>query len=65
MTYDKLIFELSVPGRVGYSLPEADVPEADPARLLPRQHLRERAAELPEVSEFDVVRHYTRLSRLN
>ncbi|HSE95870.1 MAG TPA: aminomethyl-transferring glycine dehydrogenase subunit GcvPB, partial [Methylomirabilota bacterium] len=63
--YDKLIFELSVPGRVGYSLPEADVPEADPARLLPPGHLRARPAELPEVSEFDVVRHYTRLSRLN
>ena len=64
-SYDKLIFELSVPGRVGYSLPEADVPEADPARLLPKQHLRAKPAELPEVSEFDVVRHYTRLSRLN
>ena len=45
--YDKLIFELSVPGRVGYSVPEADVPEADPARLLPPQHLRARSAELP------------------
>ncbi len=63
--YDKLVFELSVPGRIGYSLPEADVPEADPARLLPARHLRARPAELPEVSEFDAVRHYTRLSRLN
>jgi glycine dehydrogenase subunit 2 len=63
--YDKLIFELSVPGRVGYSLPDADVPESDPARLLPKQHLRASPPELPEVSEFDVVRHYTRLSRLN
>jgi glycine dehydrogenase subunit 2 len=63
--YDKLIFELSVPGRVGYSLPDADVPETDPRRFLPAAHLRERPAELPEVSEFDVVRHYTRLSRLN
>ncbi|MBI2467708.1 MAG: aminomethyl-transferring glycine dehydrogenase subunit GcvPB, partial [Candidatus Rokubacteria bacterium] len=63
--YDTLIFELSVPGRVGYSLPDADVPEADPARLLPSKHLRARPAALPEVSEFDVVRHYTRLSRMN
>ena len=63
--YDKLIFELSVPGRVGYSLPEADVPETDAARLLPAAHLRVRPAALPEVSEFDVVRHYTRLSRMN
>jgi glycine cleavage system P protein (glycine dehydrogenase) subunit 2 len=65
MGYDKLIFELSVPGRVGYSLPEADVPEADVERFLPKAHLRSRPAELPEVSELDVVRHYTRLSRMN
>ena len=65
MGYDKLIFELSVPGRVGHSLPDPDVPEADPARLLPAVHLRRRPAALPEVSEFDVVRHYTRLSRMN
>jgi glycine dehydrogenase subunit 2 len=65
MTYDKLIFELSVPGRVGYSLPEADVPESDLTRLLPTTHLRSQPAELPEVSELDVVRHYTRLSRMN
>src|SRR6266540_1182654 len=63
--YDKLIFELSVPGRVGHSLPEADVAEADLARLLPGRHLRTPPADLPEVSEFDVVRHYTRLSRMN
>jgi glycine dehydrogenase subunit 2 len=63
--YDGLIFELSVPGRVGHSLPEADVPEADPARLLPAAHLRRAPAALPEVSEFDAVRHYTRLSRMN
>src|SRR2546426_10132734 len=63
--YDKLVFELSVPGRVGYSLPDADVPEADPERLLPAAHLRTVPAGLPEVSEFDAVRHYTRLSRLN
>ena len=63
--YDGLIFELSVPGRVGYSLPESDVPEADPGRLLPAAHLRGRPAALPEVSEFDAVRHYTRLSRMN
>jgi glycine dehydrogenase subunit 2 len=63
--YDKLVFELSGPGRVGYSLPDADVPEADPERLLPAAHLRTVPAGLPEVSEFDAVRHYTRLSRLN
>jgi glycine dehydrogenase subunit 2 len=63
--YDGIVFELSVPGRVGHSLPDADVPESDPARLLPAAHLRRTPAALPEVSEFDAVRHYTRLSRLN
>jgi glycine dehydrogenase subunit 2 len=63
--YDKLIFELSSPGRVAWSLPEADVPEADARKLLPAKHLRRDAPDLPEVSEFDVVRHYSRLSRLN
>jgi glycine dehydrogenase subunit 2 len=63
--YDKLIFELSSPGRVAWSLPDADVPEADARKLLPAKHLRKDAPDLPEVSEFDVVRHYSRLSRLN
>ena len=55
--YDKLIFELSSPGRFAYSLPESDVPDSDPAALLPREHLRASAAELPEVSDVDVIRH--------
>jgi len=63
--YDKLIFELSSPGRVAWSLADADVPEADARKLLPEKHLRKDAPALPEVSEFDVVRHYSRLSRLN
>jgi glycine cleavage system P protein (glycine dehydrogenase) subunit 2 len=63
--YDTLIFELSSPGRVGFSLPECDVPVADPAALLPGAQLRSTPAELPEVSEFDVVRHYSRLSQMN
>ena len=63
--YDKLIFELSSPGRVGYSLPEADVPVSDPKKILPSKHLRAAPPELPEVSEFDVIRHYSRLSQLN
>lgn len=60
-----LIFELSKPGRVAYSLPECDVPELDPAELLPEGYLRARPAELPELSEVDVIRHYTELSRRN
>ncbi len=63
--YDKLIFELSSPGRMAYSLPEPDV-EVEMARAqVPAGYLRRRPAELPEVSELDVVRHYSRLSQLN
>ncbi|HEY3067105.1 MAG TPA: aminomethyl-transferring glycine dehydrogenase subunit GcvPB [Methylomirabilota bacterium] len=64
-SYDKLVFELSSPGRIAYSLPECDVPVSDPAALLPREHLRPEPPALPEVSELDVIRHYSRLSQLN
>src|ERR1700752_1248963 len=63
--YDKLIFELSAPGRFAYSLPACDVPEDDVAAFLPQAYLRETPPELPEVSELDVVRHYSRLSQMN
>ena len=64
-SYDQLVFELSSPGRIGFSLPECDVPVADPRAFLPASALRAEPPDLPEVSEFDVVRHYSRLSRLN
>ncbi|MFD1030707.1 aminomethyl-transferring glycine dehydrogenase subunit GcvPB [Metaplanococcus flavidus] len=60
-----LIFEMTKEGRVGYSLPELDVPEIDLADLLPEGLLREEAADLPEVSELDIMRHYTALSKRN
>jgi glycine dehydrogenase subunit 2 len=60
-----LIFELSTPGRIGYSLPEMDVPELDLSSLLPEGYMREEEPELPEVSELDIMRHYTALSRRN
>jgi glycine cleavage system P protein (glycine dehydrogenase) subunit 2 len=63
--YDKLIFELSAPGRFAYSLPALDVPSADPASLVPAAFVRTTPPELPEVSEVDVVRHYSRLSQMN
>ena len=65
MSYDRLVFELSSPGRVGYSLPESDVPARAIGEVIPKKFLRAEAAELPEVSEFDVVRHYSHLSRMN
>ncbi|PAE44013.1 aminomethyl-transferring glycine dehydrogenase subunit GcvPB [Bacillus sp. 7884-1] len=60
-----LIFELSTPGRIGFSLPEMDVPELEVSSLLPEGYLREEEPELPEVSELDIMRHYTALSRRN
>lgn len=60
-----LIFEMTKEGRIGYSLPELDVPEIDLADLLPEGLLREEPAELPEVSELDIMRHYTALSKRN
>ena len=60
-----LIFEITREGRIGYSLPELDVPELDLSALLPKGFVREEAAELPEVSELDIMRHYTALSNRN
>ncbi|MCM3472774.1 aminomethyl-transferring glycine dehydrogenase subunit GcvPB [Brevibacillus borstelensis] len=60
-----LIFEWSRPGRSAYSLPKLDVPELSVEDILPLPYIRAKRAELPEVSELDVVRHYTALSRRN
>ena len=58
--YDKLIFELSESGRCAFSLREAKV-EVELPDILKRQS----SLPLPEVSEVDVVRHYTNLSQMN
>ncbi|ENK0556619.1 glycine dehydrogenase (aminomethyl-transferring) [Clostridium sporogenes] len=63
--YNKVIFELSSEGRKGYRLPDLDVPEVELSELLPKNLLREDEINLPEVSEVDVVRHYTALSNKN
>ncbi len=60
-----LIFELSKAGRIGFSLPEMDVPETDINELIPEGYLRMEEPELPEVSELDIMRHYTALSKRN
>ena len=60
-----LLFEITQEGRIGYSLPELDVPELDLSELLPAASIRQEAAELPEVSELDIMRHYTALSNRN
>ncbi len=58
----QLIFEKSKKGRIGVSLPELDVPEKKD--LLDKELIREDL-NLPEVSEIEVIRHYTALSRRN
>lgn len=62
--YNKLIFEISKEGRTAYRLPKCDVPEYN-EELIPEHLLRNKTLELPEVSEVDVVRHYTLLSNKN
>ena len=63
--YDKLIFELSKEGRVGYSLPKNELKDKYCICNLPDNLKRETKPLLPEVTEFDVVRHYTNLSNKN
>ena len=61
---EKLIFEIGSPGRVGIHLPEPPgKPDAD--LDIPAQYLRTEIEGFPELSEVDVVRHFTRLSRWN
>jgi len=61
---EPIIYEYSSPGRVGAALPEAEVPPAPLADLLPSEFVR-TDLPLPEVGELDVVRHFTRLSQQN
>ncbi|MGH9748449.1 MAG: aminomethyl-transferring glycine dehydrogenase subunit GcvPB [Candidatus Polarisedimenticolia bacterium] len=58
---EPLLFELSRPGRRGFALPPLDVPEARPDPKFARDAIE----DFPELSEVEIVRHYTRLSRLN
>jgi glycine dehydrogenase subunit 2 len=58
-----LIFEHSRKGRRGYKLPALDVPEK--SDLLPKSLMRDSIEDEVEVSEIDVIRHFTRLSKLN
>jgi glycine dehydrogenase subunit 2 len=54
------LYELSSKGRTGVTFPESDVPLTE----LPEAYLR-KDLPLPEISEVDVIRHFTHLSRLN
>ncbi|MYL71896.1 aminotransferase class V-fold PLP-dependent enzyme [Halobacillus litoralis] len=60
-----LIFELSQESRTGYSLPEFDVPETDVDDMIGAGYIRKSEPDLPEVSELQIMRHYTGLSKRN
>lgn len=63
---EHLIFERSQEGRVGYMLPPLDVEETPIDELVPAELRRDDRLEgVPEVSEVDVVRHFTRISTWN
>jgi len=65
MSDSKVIFERSVQGRKGVSLPKSDVPEVKLTDSISQDLLRKQPANLPEVSEPQVVRHYVNLSVKN
>jgi glycine dehydrogenase subunit 2 len=62
---ESLIFERSSPGKAAYQLPTLDVPAVDPKTVLGPQFARDEINGMPEVSEIEVVRHFTRLSTWN
>src|SRR5437762_12714907 len=59
-----LIFEKSSPGKKAYKLPPLDVPEVDAEKLL-GDAARDDLGLMPEVSEIEIIRHFTRLSTWN
>ena len=63
MNEQPLLFELGKPGRKAIDLPACDVPLAE--NLMPAKYLRTAKAALPEVSQLELMRHYTQLSNRN
>lgn len=63
--YDKLILEISKPGRKAYRLPPLDVEDMDLEEHIPEKFLSKEELNFPEVNEVDVIRHYTNLSDKN
>ncbi|HEU5452420.1 MAG TPA: aminomethyl-transferring glycine dehydrogenase subunit GcvPB [Terriglobales bacterium] len=61
---EDLIFERSAPGKKAYQLPELDVPDVDERELL-GDAAREDLGNMPEVSEIEIIRHFTRISTWN
>ncbi len=65
MSVESLIFEKGAAGRRAATMPEMDVPTESLEEMLPASLMRKTPAALPEVSEIEVVRHYTHLSQRN
>ena len=61
----KLIYEKSIKGRIGFSMPEDRFEDINVKDCIPEYALSKEKKELPEVSEVDVVRHFTTLSKIN
>ncbi|MDV2580968.1 aminomethyl-transferring glycine dehydrogenase subunit GcvPB [Alkalibacillus haloalkaliphilus] len=60
-----VIFELSQEGRKGYHLPELDVEDINLDEEFSNEYIRQENPDLPEVSELQIMRHYTALSTRN
>jgi glycine dehydrogenase subunit 2 len=62
---ERVVFEAGSPGRRGFDLPELDVPVKPVHELIDPKLLRDDIPGMPELSEVDVIRHFTRLSTWN
>jgi glycine dehydrogenase subunit 2 len=62
---ERLVFEESSPGRSAFDLPALDVPQKDVLQAIDKNLLRQDIPGMPELSEVDVIRHFTRLSTWN
>ena len=60
-----LIFEMGKEGRCAIDMPTCDVPQQPITTLIPQEFLRKNPADLPQVSQLDLMRHYTQLSQRN
>lgn len=61
----KLLIEISKKNRIGYKFPETDIPQITLTSIYPKNLLAEDERNLPELSEIDVIRHFTELSKKN
>src|SRR5215471_11843402 len=62
---ERLVFEEGSPGRRGFDLPPLDVPKRDVNEVVESSLLRDNIEGMPELTEMDVIRHFTRLSTWN